>query len=194
MTIIRRLFALGSIYALALAIGFALYVALVRSPLLSGVSILFYRGTFLAIAAALLLGLISFFAAKRFRSIDLPTAIGAIAISLSFNICFLVLFPVTIDRSVTVFMLSRMEAAQRPVTEQDLKNIFENEYLGEMQQIHRRIEEQSLTGNIRVDNGQVTLTPAGKRFLSVSRSIGKIFGTDPRFVAYDQPQKAAAKK
>lgn len=194
MTIVRRLFTLGSIYALTLALGFALYVALVRSPLFGGVSILFYRGTILAIVAALLLGLISFFAAKKFRAIDLSSALGAIAISLSFNICFLVLFPVTIDRSVTVFMLSRMEAAQRPVTEQDLKNIFDNEYLGKMQQIHRRIEEQSLTGNIRVDNGQVTLTPAGKKFLSVSRSIGKIFGTDPRFVAYDQPQKAAAKK
>jgi hypothetical protein len=182
MIIFWRLFKLGMIYSGALVSGFAIYVALFRSPLFADISILFYRGTFLALTAALLVAILFFFTAKRVSSIDLSSAVGAVMLSLSFNICFLVLFPVTIDRSVTVFLLSRIDASGHPVSERELQQIFESEYLGQMQQIHRRVKEQRLSGNIEVSQGKIALTSNGKRFLSVSRTIGSWFGTDSRFV------------
>jgi Zn-dependent protease with chaperone function len=181
MNVIRYLLALAWVYCVALILGFVIYVALIRSPLFAELNILFYRGTIIAVIAALVLAAALAAAAKYWRSIDVPTAVGAVVLSLSFNICFLVIFPVTIDRSVTVFLLSRMEQLDRPVSTQELQRIFEKEYIQEMRQIERRVDEQSLSGNIVRSSNGITLTPNGRRFLNSSRTIGRWFDTDPRF-------------
>jgi hypothetical protein len=110
------------------------------------------------------------------------TIIGAVFTSLALNVCFLVLFPVTIDRSISVFLLARIEAGQ-PLTAAQLQQGFADEYIVEMQQIPRRVREQAISGNIDVAaDGAITLTPRGKRFNALARRASVWFGTDPRFV------------
>lgn len=109
MMIVRRLLLLALVYMAALLAGFLVYLALIASPLLGGVQILFYRGIAIAVLTAPLLALLLGVTGWRFRSLDLSTVIGATALSLAFNICFLIVFPVTFDRSVTMFLLARVE-------------------------------------------------------------------------------------
>ncbi|MGL5839987.1 MAG: hypothetical protein ACRCY3_15955 [Sphingorhabdus sp.] len=187
MSILIRLSKIIFFYLLSTILGFAIYIFIIKSPILSEMSILFYRGVFIAILSIIILSSIISIFSRKFVFIDLSIGIGAIALSFSFNICFLVLMPVTIDRSVTMFLLSRMEAAERPLTEQQLQQIFEDEYLGNMRQINRRIKEQSITGNVRITKDGVVLTEGGKLLLKGSRKIGRWFETDKRFVNWDQP-------
>lgn len=182
MTILHRLLWLALVYAVALMAGFVLYLALVASPLLAGMPILFYRGIALAAVTAPLLAVALALAGRRVQLLDLSTIVGATALSLAFNISFLIVFPVTFDRSITMFLLARIERQDGQLDAHGLEQVYIREYLGDMHQIDRRIEEQSLSGNIRVEQGRIHITAQGRRLLTGGRWIGGWFGADPRFV------------
>ncbi|QGP80218.1 hypothetical protein GL174_07850 [Sphingobium sp. CAP-1] len=189
---LRRLAALAIVYLIVLAAGFLLYLALIASPLLGAVPLLFYRGVLIAFIGALLLGLLLAIAARRIAAIDLSTGVGAVALSLAFNISFLIVFPVTFDRSITMFLLARIERQDGELTPPMLEQVFLREYLGDMHQIDRRVREQTLSGNIvQRGDGRILLTPQGRRLLTSARTIGHWFGADPRFVTASERLPAA---
>lgn len=163
--------------------GFAFFVLLFWAKIGNSVTILFYRGVVLAIAAALVTGLVALWPARRTSDRLLP--ISAFAVSLSFNICFLVLFPVTVDRSVTVFLLSTLEQRQQSgMAAAELQQAFIDGYVVDMGAVERRIDEQRTSGNVVVaPDGKVRLTRQGERFMAFSRLVERLFGTDPRFVS-----------
>ena len=186
MTVLSILWRLALLYLGAIFSGFVIFALLTRSPLFAGIDILFYRGLLLAGVAAIILAILAVPMARRWPQIDLSTGIGAVALSLAFNISFLIVIPVTIDRSVTVFLLSRIEASAQPMDEPALRQRFIREYLGEMQQVQRRIDEQSKSGNISVDgDGKVHITPQGAAFLARMRQVAGWWHTDPRFIQPD---------
>lgn len=179
MSLVRQLLLL----MLLTLIGFAIFVLLFWAKIGSSLTILFYRGVALAIAAALLTGLIALWPARRTGERLLP--ISALAVSLSFNICFLVLFPVTVDRSVTVYLLSRVERQQQSgVDAAELRQAFVDDYVVKMGAVERRLDEQQRSGNVTVaPDGKVRLTSQGERFMAFSRLVERLFGTDPRYVS-----------
>lgn len=167
--------------------GFAVYVLLFWAGVASSIGILFYRGIALALVAALVTGITAIWPARRTSDSSLPVA--AAALSLSFNICFLVLLPVTVDRSVTVYLLSTIEQRQQSgLSSSQLQRAFVDDYVVKMGAIDRRIDEQRRSGNLSVDaNGKVHLTKQGERFMALSRMVARLFGTDPRFVSGGTP-------
>ena len=175
---IRQLLLLAGLTLL----GFAIYVLLFWVGAGASISILFYRGIALAIGAAVVTGLVGVWLAKRTNDRSLPVA--AAALSFSFNVCFLVLLPVTVDRSVSVYLLSTIEQQQETgIDESNLQRAFINGYVVGMGAIDRRIDEQRKSGNIVVTpDGKVQLTAQGRRFMALSRLVSALFGTDPRFV------------
>ena len=194
MTIFAFLWRLALLYLGAILSGFILFALLTRSPLFASIDILFYRGLLLAGVAALILALLAIPLARQWPQLDLSTGIGAVALSLAFNICFLIVIPVTIDRSVTVFLLSRIEASPQAMDEPALRERFIREYLGEMQQVQRRIDEQGKSGNISVDAaGKVHITPQGAAFLAQMRHVAGWWRTDPRFVDPAEPSAPVAR-
>lgn len=167
------------IYAVGAIAGLALYVALFALPV--GGAILFYRGIVLALIAAVALA-VALHAGRKWLRVDLATGIGVVLTGLAFNICFLVLFPVTIDRSISVFLLSRLAAEER-MTARQLQDRFTGEYVIGMRQIPRRVEEQQASGNVIVDeSGAIRLTARGARFVSLAKAASRWFRTDPRFI------------
>lgn len=176
MTVLRQILLLGILTVL----GFAVYVLLFWAGVGASMSILFYRGIVLAIAAAFVTGLAALWPARRTGDTSLPLA--AAALSLSFNICFLVLLPVTVDRSVSVYLLSTIE--RRPMSPAELQRVFIDGYVVKMGAIDRRIDEQRKSGNVTVTpDGKVRLTRQGERFMAFSCVVARLFGTDPRFVS-----------
>lgn len=187
MSLLRSLALLALIYSVALVAGFLVYIGLIGSPLLGHISILFYRGIMLAFMAAAIMLLVGIMARRRLR-LDLSTMIGATALTLAFNLCFLVVFPVTFDRSITMFLLARVEQRDGQLDARSLEQIFARDYLGAMHQIDRRISEQRLSGNIVVIQGHIHLTPQGRILMNGARAMGRWFGADPRFVGADAPR------
>lgn len=184
---VRQLLSLGGLTAF----GFAVYVLLFWAGAAASIRILFYRGIVLAVAAAIITGLAALWPAKRSSDSSLPIA-GA-ALSLSFNICFLVLLPVTVDRSVSVYLLSTIEREQDSgIDSAGLHRAFLDGYAVKMDAVGRRIDEQRTSGNITVAaDGNLRLTNQGRAFMALSRIVARVFGTDPRFVgaSSEQPEK-----
>jgi hypothetical protein len=162
--------------------GFAVYVLLFWMGAESGMTILFYRGIVLALITAAVVALAGFLVGRRIGDTALP--IAAAALSLSANVCFLVLLPVTVDRSVTVYLLSTIEQEQQTgINASGLEQRFINGYVVGMGAIDRRLDEQRKSGNVTISSdGKVRLTKQGERFMDFSRVIARLFGTDPRFV------------
>jgi len=175
----RQLLVLGGMTLL----GFALYVLLFWLGVGASMTILFYRGIVLAVGVAVVIGLLAAWIGARSGDSSLP--IAAAALSLSFNVCFLVLFPVTVDRSVTVYVLSTIERRQDSgVDPAALQRAFVDGYVVKMGAVDLRLREQAKSGNIAVGaDGKVRLTPQGRRFMQFSRIVARLFGTDQRFVA-----------
>jgi hypothetical protein len=164
-------------------LGFGIYLLLFWAGVGASVTILFYRGVVLAIAAALLVCLVGIFTGRRSKDNLLPVA--AAATTLSFNICFLVLLPVTVDRSVSVYLLSTIERQQDEGTDPSaLQRAFIDGYVVKMGAVQRRIDEQRKSGNLTVSrDGKVRLTNQGEEFMRLSRLVARLFGTDPRFLS-----------
>jgi hypothetical protein len=189
----RLLGVLAVFYGLAIIIGFALFIAVTQFGLFGSVSILFYRGLagLGAIAPALVLVL-----ALMLR---LPWPLGMLAgrdavlgavVALCLNLTLFVLGPVTVDRSLSVFMLSSLAEAKAPLTAEDLKVAFTARYLREWDQVGRRLKEQIASGNVdRTPEGTYRLTPQGRSFMKTAQAMSRLFGGDPRFVGSDLPQR-----
>jgi hypothetical protein len=173
-------------------IGFALYVLLFWSGAGSPITILFYRGIVLALVTAILVGIASAWIARRTRDSSLP--IAAAALSLAFNICFLVLLPVTVDRSISVYLLATIDSQQQGgIAAKELEHAFVDGYVVKMGTVDRRIDEQRRSGNISITpDGRVHLTDQGRRFMAFGRLVTRLFGTDPRFVSGASDSNAAA--
>lgn len=188
---IKQIFSLLLTLGLAVVAGFALYLGLTRSPLFAGIPILFYRGLLLcALSAMLVMAAMALLRKWRF---DPATIIAAGSLSLSFNICFLIVLPVTLDRSISVFMLTQIEQHQdEALDSQRITDIFVQKYVGDMRQMDRRIAEQTVSGNVTTIDGNIRLTEQGHRFLAFSRTLARLFGTDPRFVGLAPATQADA--
>jgi hypothetical protein len=160
--------------------GFVLFILLFALGLLvETFPILFYRGLlFAAVTFGMhLAGL--YFWAYRFSE---EVRIAAAAIALSFNVCFLVIFPVTIDRSISVYLLDVIAENELGMTEEELTHRFVQQYVGEYGAIERRLEEQQASRNVAIQNGHVVITDQGRSFLAFSRTIGRLFGTDSKML------------
>lgn len=143
------------------------------------IPVIFYRGILLAVIAFIIhfLGLLMFTS-----SLKEETIIASVFVALSFNVCFLVIFPVTIDRSISVYMLKTIAESEVSMTAEDIEHRFISEYVESYEAIPRRIQEQSLSKNIHKDGSYYRITQNGETFLKISRLIGLWFGTDKKFL------------
>ncbi len=192
----RGVVGFGVLYAAAPVIGFVVLVALFRAGVLAQVNILFYRGlALIALAFVATFGAV-FAVARRgpIAGVRGRDAFSAAVLSLAFNLCFLVIFPVTIDRSISVFVLGQMAAhADRAYSADEMSKVFSDVYVGQDQQIDRRLREQLLSGNVeRVGDGY-RISAHGRAFIQTSKLIAWMFDGDPRFVSppnFDPPVSA----
>ena len=178
--------ALALLYASTVAIGFALLVLLFKAGVLGAVGVLFYRGVLLiGVAGWLTLGgLMLALGRAGGRHLRPRDAFGATAVSLAFNLSFLVLMPVTVDRSITIFMLGQMNAHPgRAYTPQEMTALFTSVYVGEDRQIDRRLVEQSLSGDVEDLGGRYRISARGQALIGVSRAVAWMFDGDTRFVS-----------
>ena len=182
--LIRVAAVLTAFHALAVGLALALLVAAMKLGLFGDVTIMFYRGLvdLAAITPVLMLVLAGLVRLRWVTGVlAARDAVAATLVAISLNLAAFVLGPVTVDRSVSVYMLSRL--AEAPLTADDLGAVFTAEYVGEWDQIGRRLKEQIASRNIEeTADGRYRLTAQGRSFLTTAQAMSRLFGGDPRFV------------
>jgi len=155
-----------------------IFLGLFRTPLFGNQKVLFYRGNLLLVIAFLLTALVLYLVRNRSK-VRFETALAALVLSASLHLAFFVTFPVTFDRSVTMYLLNRLESSKTAqcagLSEQEMEQVFIKEYVKERQAMRRRIKEQSIINMLKESNQCVTLTPRGASFLRFSETVMRLY-------------------
>ena len=162
----------------AMILNFFLYCSLFYLGILQSVEILFYRGIFLALLLScseiVLLTLFSMFL-KPWSSTKKACLAMAIICSFCINTTWLVIVPVSIDRSITCFLLREIRSAEKGVSLPNLEQKVIDHYIRENSAVMRRLYEQEYSGNITNNQSLFTLTEQGKTFINFSENLISIF-------------------
>ena len=178
------------IYILAIAAGAAIFPLLFNTFIFSSVDLIFYRGIALALVCAIIQCLLILLISKIFKIqlLKIRDLICVAALTFSFNITFLIVFPVTIDRSVTTFLLSKLEQGpQTGFTKEEMEQTFKDEYVTKLSAIPKRMREQIITGNVIQNGNNFSLTNQGRKFLRFCTFVERIYGLPSHKVTESTP-------
>jgi hypothetical protein len=103
-----------------------------------------------------------------------PSNIARFFAVLAFNFCFFIVIPATIERSLSVFMLSELAKYGR-LTPAEISDLFRRDYIDGRHAIEKRIVEQIGVGNLREEGGGVCLTPRGEVLVTIFRLTTRLF-------------------
>jgi hypothetical protein len=168
----------------AACVGFVALVALLfQIGLFGSVPILFYRCIAITAVASVLFGAALVLVGRRFELVSVRDAVSATLVAASLTFTFLTLGPVTVDRSISIFINGHMAAQPDKIfTAADIDRAFRDRYLTGMDQIARRMEEQRHVGTVeRVADGY-RITDKGRALITTSRTMAVVFGADQRLL------------
>ena len=178
-------------YILWVILGFVFFVLSFQVNLFPGCEILFYKGILNAICVSSVVAVAMctlFYIKFSLRKLLCPgfnfKDVFTISICIfALNVTFLIVLPVTIDRSVTVFLLGQMyETPNQPVTSQYLEERMRLRYIGELKAVERRMLEQMTSGNVTETPQGYMLTSQGRKFIELSGWIANLFNADKALV------------
>ncbi len=136
--------------------------------------VLFYRGVSLLLLTIILFTIFSFIYYFKFSKKNIESIIAAVIVSAAIHLSIFVVFPVTFERSVTMYLLNTLSQSQ--MTKSQLENKLINEYFIKNKAIDKRLNEQKIIDIISNHQKQLQLTQQGRNFLKFSKIIEKIYG------------------
>ena len=159
-----------------------IYLSLFHLPVFSGQKVIFYRGIYLLVLATIVTAVLMVAIRKRI-GLGWETLIAAIVMSSCIHLAVFIVFPVTFDRSVTIFLLNTLDSYPanqicRGYTEGQLQDELINGYIKAKGALAKRLNEQEIINFVADNNRCVSLTKKGTAFIRSSKIIDKIYGID----------------
>ncbi len=114
-------------------------------------------------AGALLYGLRAF---SEFSGLE---KFQMLVIWLLVGYAFAISVPTVIDRSLSFYLLEKLQQRGGGIRQDRFQDVFVKEYMIEHRLVDVRLTEQLESGTIQINNGCVRLTPRGERLASFSR-------------------------
>ncbi len=180
----KKILGLIGIYIAIYVVCTALFIALFHTPVLANMKVLMYRGIGLLILSGILAAVVMGIIRKFWKFITVRDIIMVFVIFCCVNMVLFTLIPVTVERSVSVFMLSYMdENSDQSFTKEDIGEIFTSKYVNDFGAFDKRFDEQLVTGTL-IDNGDgtYTISDEGRFIVTMFRGVSKMFNTDQRLV------------
>ena len=180
----KSIIALIGIYALIYFVCSAMFIGLFHTGFLKNMEVLMYRGMVFIIATGLIAAVVMGVIRKFWGFITVRDIIMMFVIFCCVNTVIFTLVPVTVERSVSVFMLSYMdENSDQTFTQQSVGEVFTSKYVEEYGAFEKRFNEQVVTGTIEENgDGTYSRTDRGRFIVKMFRTIAEWFDTDRRLV------------
>ncbi|MBR6880304.1 MAG: hypothetical protein IKN14_04400 [Clostridiales bacterium] len=180
----KKVLKLIGIYLLNYILWTVVFVLLFRTPLFKGMDVLMYRGVIFIFLTGLLAAGTMAVLMRFLKLIEIRDIILMFFLICCVNMTLFTLIPVTVERSVSVFMLSYMEQNDdRTYTREDVEEIFAQKYVKDYGAFEKRFNEQEVTGTIEKNaDGTYSITPSGRRIVKMFRTVAEWFDTDKRLV------------
>lgn len=135
------------------------------------VNVVFYAAIADGVIAALLTGLVMS-VSRTFNSFEklLLVVIWVLA-----GYAFAISVPTVIDRSLSFYILEKLQQRGGGIQQARFADVFTQEYLKEHRLVDVRLTEQLQSGTIAIENGCVRLTDKGQRLAAASRYFRQNF-------------------
>lgn len=174
------------LYAVIYLICTGIFIGLFHTSLFKSMDVFMYRGILFIILTGILAAIIMLIACKKIKALSLDGK----DVFLMFcgycclNMVLFTLIPVTVERSVSVFMLSYMEQSEgQTFTEDEMSQIFVDVYVDGYGAFEKRFNEQVVSGNIeQAEDGGYYITSRGEFVVKMFRVMADWFDTDKRLV------------
>jgi hypothetical protein len=134
------------------------------------VDVVFYSAIFDAVLAVL----IGFAALYFFRAVFHFSTFERMLIVIIWTLggyAFAISVPTVIDRSLSFYILEKIDQRGGGIQQQAMEQVFVDEYMKEHQLVAVRLTEQIESGTITVEDGCVLLTPKGQMIARLSRAF-----------------------
>lgn len=131
------------------------------------VDVVFYAAIGDALLAALATGLLLL--APPFRAFTPAERVLLATVWLLGGYAFAISIPTVIDRSLSFYILEKLEQRGGGIRQDAFQDVFTQEYMVEHRLVDVRLTEQESSGTIRIDHGCVLLTDKGRRVAGMSR-------------------------
>lgn len=95
------------------------------------------------------------------------------ALTVSAGSLYVVAVPTVIDRSLSIYILSKLELHQA-VTAEELGRSVQQDYFADYDVIPTRLEEQQISGNVASVNGSLAITVQGSRIVALTTWYKKL--------------------
>jgi hypothetical protein len=150
----------------------ALYVALLLGihflhVRFFSVDVVFYAAIGDAVLAAVLAGLLLLLPALR--RFTLTEKVLLVLVWLLGGYAFAISVPTVIDRSLSFYILEKLDQRGGGIRQDAFEDVFTKEYMVEHRLVDVRLTEQESSGTIHIENGCVLLTDKGRRVAGMSR-------------------------
>ena len=183
---IKEIFKLLAVYAVLFIAGSLMYVLGMRSGILNGISVFFYRGIIAIIIAGIVISgiMITLKATKMKKIITVRDILLLFCAFCCIHVVIFTHLPVTADRSVSVFMLGYMDRKGSECTKQELEDVFVEKYVKEYEAFDKRLFEQIYTGTVeRTGEDGYIITDSGRRIIGIYRVVTEWFNLDNKLVS-----------
>ena len=136
----------------------------------------FFMGVAYCLAASILSFSIAFIAKLFVSEINTYDCIIIALTTFSISLLFFTHVPVTADRSVSIYLLARLDASGKVgLSESEINQALINDYIIKRQATRKRLTEQAEVGTINSNNGVYTLSEKGRRLLIFYRAVARCF-------------------
>ena len=167
---------LGMAYLAGILVFTTIFVLSFHIPGLTLSPVLFYRGFWLLIMVSGVMAFFFWLANTYWLKLSNETVFAIFIASVSLNTVFFVLFPVTFERSLTMYLLRRLSIEKKqaaPVNMKQLNNDLITIYVQKNAATKKRMREQSILGFVDYRVDKVAITERGRRFLDWATLISK---------------------
>jgi hypothetical protein len=131
------------------------------------VNVIFFAALADGVLAAVITGL-ALFSLSFFRIIGSVEKLLLVTIWLLGGYAYAISVPTVIDRSLSFYILEKLQQRGGGIRQDSIKDVFIKEYLPEYRLVDVRLTEQLESGTIEIHNGCVRLTAKGEMFARVS--------------------------
>lgn len=183
MTERKRLILTFAVYVCSIFLASVFFILLFHTALLKNLNVFFYRGCFFILLAAFFSVVLMFAAAHLFKSLQISAKDFFCVFFLfsGFTLGWFVLGPTTVERSISVFMLSYMEQNdEKGIDSEAFGTIFYQKYISDFAAFDKRFQEQVVSKNIKFaenEDGYV-ITKNGRLIVNIFRLMSKLFNTE----------------
>lgn len=169
---------------LAFVLGWLLYIAIIQIGIFNFVEVYFYKTILILIITGIALLIVELLLKYFWKkaTFDYKDVIISFVLFMSVNMVWLSTVVVSLDRSLSVFVLSYLEQEDRSYSETELDEVFQNVFIEKYEMLDRRFWEQLESGNIEEDENGYKLTNRGEGLVKIFKVVGKIYNVDERFI------------